>query len=70
MMNKLYSIVTNKTNGNYMVDDGGKVVTKFEVNDITKTINFKSVLLDANETYTVLRTIRNSRKYKTYTINC
>ena len=70
MMNKLYSIVTNKTNGNYMIDENNNVVTKFEVNDVTKIISFKSILLDANETYTVLRTIRNSRKYKTYTVNC
>ncbi len=70
MMNKLYSIVTNKTNGNYMIDENNNVITKFEVNDVTKIISFKSVLLDANETYAVLRTIRNSRKYKTYTINC
>ena len=45
MMNKLYSIVTNKTNGNYMVDDGGKVVTS-DINNL-----YNQITAFGNDTY-------------------
>ena len=70
MTNKLYSIVTNKVSGNnYMADEEGKVIVRFEVDDIAKTISFKSSLLSEEECI-ILRTLSYSRKYKDYTINC
>ncbi len=70
MTNKLYSIVTNKVSGNnYMADEEGKVIVRFEVDDITKTISFNSMLLEENEICTILRTVKYSRKYKDYIIN-
>ena len=70
MTNKLYSIVTNKVSGNnYMADEEGKVIVRFEVDDIAKTISFKSSLLSEEEECIILRTLSYSRKYKNYTVN-